>query len=187
MFVRLGDDTRFYRMLHPSLTVVITSRCPNGRVNLMPASWNMPVSEEPPSIAVAIDREAYTYECLRHHGEATINIPHHGLADVVYALGSVSGRDVDKVERLGIRLEPSETVDVPRWSDAIGVYEVEVWRRVDVGEVSLHIFRVKAAYAKEGLLSRWGWDLSKTNVLLHGAGRTFYLAGRVVRARRLEL
>ncbi len=184
-FKRLGEDTRFYYMLHPSPTIVLVTKCPNGRFNLMPASWNVPISEEPPSVGVAVDKEAYTHECLEYHGEATINIPHGGLADIVYALGSTSGRDIDKVSRFNIRLEPSETINVPRWSDAIGVYEAVVWKKVDVGEVTFYIFRVNAAYAKEGLYTRWGWDFRKTNILLHGAGRTFYHVGRFTRAKPL--
>ncbi|MCI4446900.1 MAG: flavin reductase, partial [Pyrobaculum sp.] len=55
-------EGKFYRLLHPRPTVVIASKCPNGRINLMPASWNTPVSEEPPTVAVAVEKEAYTHQ-----------------------------------------------------------------------------------------------------------------------------
>jgi len=113
-------------------------------------------------------------------------VPHSGLADVVYWLGSVSGKDVDKVSRFGLRLEPSERVSVPRWSDAVASLEARVSSKMDVGESRVYAFEVLAVYVKEGLYTRWGYDFSKVNLLLHGAGRTFYLVGRSVRARPLS-
>ena len=174
-------DGVFYRLLHPRPTVVLITLCPNGRVNLMPASWNMPISEEPPTIGVSIWRESYTYQCLNHNPEATINVPSHEQVNVVYALGSVSGRDVDKVSRFNIKLIPSEVVKAPTWVDAIAVYEAIVDKEVEVGESSLFVFRVLKVKVKEGLADKWGLNLLKTNILLHGAGRVFH----AVDARRI--
>lgn len=162
------------RLLHPRPVVVIATKCPGGRVNLMPASWNTPVSEEPPTVAVAIDRESYTHQCLQHHKRATINILPVEAVDLIYRLGTVSGRDVDKVSRFGVRLEPSQTVDVPRISGALAAYEVEVFKEVEVGEVTLYIFRVLSAWVAPGVADQWGFDFRKVSVPLHGAGRAFY-------------
>ncbi len=180
----LPQGYRFYYTLHPRPTVLLATRCPNGRVNLMPASWNMPVSEEPPTIAVAIDKESYTFECLEYHPEATINIPSSQHLDLVYALGSVSGRSIDKVNRYGIQLEESLRISVPRWKDAIASIEAKVYEKLDVGEVGLYVFEVVGVYVDLDLYTRWGWDFRKTNLLLHGAGRSFYLVGKWLRAKK---
>jgi len=175
----------FYRPLHPRPTILLVTLCPNGRVNVMPASWNMPISEEPPTIGVSVYKSAYTYQCLKHHPEATVNVPSHEYVDLVYALGTVSGRDVDKVARFNIRLTPSETVKVPTWADAVAVYETVVDREVEVGEVGLFVLRVLRVKVREGLVDRWGINLNKTNILLHGAGRSFYLVNpRRIMARQ---
>jgi flavin reductase (DIM6/NTAB) family NADH-FMN oxidoreductase RutF len=184
-FAKLGSMEGFYYTLHPKPTVVLITLCPNGRFNAMPASWNMPVSEEPPTVAVAVFRETYTFECLEHHPEATINVPHSGLADVVYALGSTSGRNVDKIMKFNLKLESSEKVKPPRWSDAVASLEGRVHAKLDVGEVRLYVFEILAVHVKRDLYTRWGWDFTKTNILLHGAGRTFYHVGRMIRAQRL--
>ncbi len=165
----------FYRPLHPRPTILLITLCPGGRVNAMPASWNMPISEEPPTIGISVYKEAYTYQCLKHHPEATVNVPSQEHADLVYALGSVSGRSVDKVAKYGLRLIPSDTIKTPTWADALAVYETVVDKEIEVGEVGLFVLRVLKVKVKEGLVDKWGINLGKTNILLHGSGRVFYL------------
>ena len=105
----------------------------------MPASWNIPVSEDPPTIAVTVDKESYTHKCLQYHPEATINVPPAELVDKVYALGTVSGEDVDKISEYDLKLKASDTVKPPTWAEAIGVIEAKVIKTLDVGEVVLYI------------------------------------------------
>jgi len=125
-------------------------------------------------VAVAVDKDTYTHECLQHHRRATLNIPSIDAVDLIYRLGSVSGREVDKAAHFGVRLAPSQRVDVPRMADALAAYEVEVYKEVEVGEVILYIFRVLETWAAPGVADQWGFDFKKTNIPLHGAGRAFY-------------
>ncbi|ABL88998.1 conserved hypothetical protein [Pyrobaculum islandicum DSM 4184] len=167
-------EGKFYRVLHPRPTLVIVSKCPNGRLNLMPASWNTPVSEEPPTVAVAVEKSSYTYECLKHHRYATLNVLPIEAADLIYKLGSVSGRNVDKATEFGVKFENSEKIDVPRVAGAIAGYETEVYKEVEVGEVALYIFHVLYTWVAPGVADQWGFDFRRVNIPLHGAGRAFY-------------
>ncbi len=181
------DTSNFYKLLHPRPTVVIISKCPEGKLNAMAASWVTPVSEEPPTVAFAIDREAFTVECLSYCSELTINIPDSSQVDIVYALGTVSGREVDKIKKFKLRLGQSETTEVPYWSDALGVMECKILKEVDVGEVTLYIAEVRKVRVKEGSFTRWGWDLGRFKPLYHVIGRAFTTpAHRKILARRVE-
>ncbi|GAY26049.1 flavin reductase [Desulfurococcaceae archaeon AG1] len=165
---------KFYRPLHPRPTVVLGTLCKNGRVNLMPASWNTPVSEEPPTVAIAVDKTTYTYECLEYHGEATINVASDTQIQLVYDLGSVSGRSVDKVEKFSVELVPSVKIKPPGLQGSLAILEGRVMSRYPVGEVMLYIFEILLVRVLEGIADEWGLDLSKANLLLHSAGRVFY-------------
>jgi len=165
---------RFYRLLHPRFTIVLATLCPNGRVNLMPASWNTPISEEPPTIGVVVYKEVYTYECLKYHPEATINVPSSAELDLTYRLGSVSGRDVDKVKVFNVNLIPSHSIRVPGMGNSLAIYETSVVKSIDIGEVAFYVFEVLRIRARKDVADEWGLNLDKTNVLLHGAGRVFY-------------
>ncbi len=164
----------FYRPMHPRPTVIIGTICPGERINFMPASWNMPVSEDPPTIAVAIDRNTYTYTCLEYNSEATINMASADQYQLAYDLGSVSGREVDKISRFKIEVVSSEVIKPPGLAGSLAIYETRVMSKLDVGEVRVYVFEVLKIRVLEGYVTEYGPDLRKTNILLHGIGRVFY-------------
>lgn len=140
----------------------------------MPASWNTPLSEEPPTVGVVVDRETYTNECLESLGEATINVPNDTQLQLVYNMGSVSGRNVDKVSKFFLELVPSTLVKPPGLKGSIAILEGRVYDRIPVGEVNFYVFEVLLTKILEGAADEWSIDFSKTNILLHGAGRVFH-------------
>ena len=164
----------FYRPLHPRPTVFVGTLCPGNRINFMPASWNTPVSEEPPTIAVAVDKNAFTYTCLEHHPEATINVASSDQYQLAYDLGTVSGKEVDKLSRFKIETAPSELIKPPGLAGSIAIYETRVVSKLDVGEVRIYVFEVLKVKVLEDYVTEYGPDLRKTNLLLHGVGRAFY-------------
>ncbi len=164
----------FYRLLHPRPVALIITICPNGRANAMPMSWFTPVSEDPPLIAAAISRENYTNECLRYCQEATLNVPGVEHVDLVFRLGTVSGRNVDKIGEFKLRLIESDVVKVPSWADAIAVIEVKVKGHYEVGESTLFILEVLKCKVKEGVANEWGFIIERVSPLLHGAGKAFF-------------
>jgi len=179
---------RFYYLLHPRPTVIVGSVCPNGRVNFMPASWNTPVSEEPPTVAVAIDSSSYTRECLDYCGEATLSILSLDDVDLIYSLGSTSGRDVDKVSRYGVEVVDSVAIRPPGIRRALAVLETKVLSRYQVGEAVLYVLRVVKARVREGVADKYGYIIGAASPALHGSGRYFYGVGpRREAARRGEL
>lgn len=178
----LTRPRNFHYLLHPRPVILLMTKCPNEKINIAPFAWVTPVSDEPPTIAVAVDRSSYTFECLEHHPEATVNIPSTDHASLVYALGSTSGREGDKIMRFNVRLEGANKVSVPRWADAIGWLEVKVARSLDVGEVRLYLMEVLDYYGDATSVGEWGWQLHRVSPLHHGVGKSFYGVGRLHKA-----
>lgn len=176
---------RFYLVLHPRPAYVIGSGKVSVKVNFMAASWVTPVSEESPRVAVAIDAESFTSELISQYGKYIVNVYPADKIDIVYTLGSASGRRVDKASRLNLKVKKGLVVGAPVLEDALAVIECQVWRTVSCGEVKLYIGDVVAAYADEAVFDRYGWNLRKVNIPLHNAGRGFYTVGRFIRANSL--
>jgi len=171
MYIEIAKD--FYKILHPRPVYLIVSGS-REEVNLMSASWVMPVSEEPWTIGLALDRETYTYELIKKYKEFTVNVVDDSMVDQVWIAGTKSGYDVDKIKLLNIRLNNSRKIAVP-WIDGVLAYiGCKVDNTYDVGEVSLIIGKVVEAYADNRFYNiRYGWDLKSAKILMHNSGRVF--------------
>ncbi len=89
------------RLINHGPTVLVTT-AHGGRRNVMAAAWSMPVEFTPPRVAVVIDKRTFTWELVQASGVFGICVPGQALLDLTYAVGSESGRDVDKFARHGL-------------------------------------------------------------------------------------
>ncbi len=170
-----------YKPLHPRPVYLIVSGRLGEKLNVMAASWVMPVSEEPLRIAIAVERETYTFELIEEYREFTVNVVDDRLLDKVWRAGTTSGKSRDKIKEIGFELEESLKTRVPGLREALAIIECRVWSHLDSGEVRLYVadvlsVRVKPEYYNE----RYGWDIRKANILMHLTGRAFTVPGRLL-------
>src|SRR4029450_12688979 len=76
-------------------------------------AWSMPVEFTPPRIAIVIDKRTYTRELVIASGAFGICLPGAALADLAYAVGSESGRALDKFARFGIVAQSGPVLGMP--------------------------------------------------------------------------
>jgi flavin reductase (DIM6/NTAB) family NADH-FMN oxidoreductase RutF len=100
------------RLINHGPTVLVTS-AHTGRRNVMAAAWSMPVEFVPPRVAVEIDKKTFTRELAMAAGAFGIVVPGAAIVDLTYAVGGVSGRDVDKFARFAIEAVPGPVLGVP--------------------------------------------------------------------------
>lgn len=93
----------------------LLTTCADGEVNAMTIGWGMiGIEWKKPIFIVYIRQSRHTKKLLDKSGEFTVNIP-VGACDknILAVCGKESGRDVNKIEKLGLTLIPGETVSVP--------------------------------------------------------------------------
>mgnify|MGYP006176751079 FL=1 len=98
------------RLINHGPTVLITSVF-EGRRNVMAAAWSMPVEFSPPRVAVVIDKSTFTRELMTAHGGFGLCVPATAAIDLTHAVGSCSGREVDKFAQWGIEATPGPVLD----------------------------------------------------------------------------
>jgi flavin reductase (DIM6/NTAB) family NADH-FMN oxidoreductase RutF len=178
------------RLINHGPTVLVTS-AHDGRRNIMAAAWSMPVEFAPPRIAIVIDKRTFTRELIHASGHFGVCIPGAALADLTYAVGSVSGREIDKFERFGIAAQAGGLTGVPllehgcaAWMECRLIPEPHTEQAYDTC-----FAEVLSAAADARIFAHGRWSVREDNADLHtlhhlGAG-TFVRAAAVVMARPL--
>ena len=94
--------------------VLVTSKA-GYKVNSMTISWGMMGIEWGKPVFITVIREGrFTRELLEKNGEFTVNIPlDDSQKKILGFCGSKSGRDMDKIQELGLTLEEPEEISVP--------------------------------------------------------------------------
>jgi flavin reductase (DIM6/NTAB) family NADH-FMN oxidoreductase RutF len=176
------------RLVNHGPTVLVTS-AHGTRRNVMAAAWSMPVEFTPPRIAIVIDKRTWTRELVVASGAFGICLPGPGLADVIYAVGSDTGRELDKFARFDISARPGPVLGVPLLEAGCSAWlECRLIREPHVEDAYDTCFgEVVAAAADERIFANGRWSVHDDNADLHtlhhlGAGN-FAVAGHVVKAR----
>jgi flavin reductase (DIM6/NTAB) family NADH-FMN oxidoreductase RutF len=135
----------------------------------MAAAWSMPVEFKPPRIAIVIDKTTFTRELMTASGTFAVCIPGAAAIDLTYAVGSTSGREVDKFGRFEIASAPGPELGLPlieagcaAWMECRLIREPHTEDAYDTcfGEVV-----AAAADARVFVQGRWRFD--ETNADLH--------------------
>lgn len=159
---------------------VLISSAHEGRQNVMAASWTMPLDFSPAKVAVVVDRNSYTRELMEESGEFVINIPPRTMADKILAVGSHTGRELDKFAVFGLDGVAAEKVSAPLLAGCVAWLECRIIPEIhnQLG-YDLFIAEVLAAWADERVFRDDGWHFDDENMrtLHYLSGGRFLLSG----------
>lgn len=145
----------------------------DARPNALAIAWLMPVSKNPPLLALAIRDQRYSYALLQENPAFVVNVMGFDMAPEVLFCGRRSGRDVDKFEEGALTAVSATSVDAPAIAEALAHVECEVEAQHPAGDHIIVVGRVRAVTAEEGVLVE-GWrDLGAAPPLFHLGGNRF--------------
>jgi len=178
---RLIDLKMAYRMIG-SGPIVLVSSILGGRAGITPIAWHMPVSDDPPMIALEIYKGHFINKAILETGDFVVNIPSSDMADIVRKLGSTSGKAVDKFKKFNLIKEPSKKVKSPRLGNAIGIMECRLRKDARLlKEYDMILGDVVYAEAEKGMFTdRWHPERSGPRPMHHLGGRIFSVPAKKI-------
>ncbi|WP_022855529.1 flavin reductase family protein [Thermodesulfobacterium thermophilum] len=156
---------KFYRAFHPRPAVIIGSgNVEQGQANLMACSWITPISVEPPTIGFACATKHYTKELIDKYQAFSVNITEN--YELIFNVGSVKGREIDKIKKFAIKTKPSPNFKLPLLEESMATFECKVLEGIKVGDHVFYIGEVlfweAKAFDEEGFKEFWKLPLHKT-------------------------
>lgn len=168
-----------YRLTGPG-PIVLVSSIFNERAGITPIAWHMPISDDPPMIALEIWNKHFIYKAILQTKDFVINIPSSDMVDIVRKLGNVSSIKVDKFKEYNLVKEPGKKVRSPRIRSAIGVLECKL--RKDerlLKKYNIVIGDVVYAEAESTVFTdRWCPEKTGPRIIHHLGGRIFSLPNK---------
>lgn len=171
------------RLLEPGPVGLISSRHRSAE-NVMTAAWMMPVSLDPPLIAVAIHPGRLTHEYVSKSEFFAVNVPTAELLTAVHYCGMETGRAGDKFVAAGLTPVDALALDVPLVGECVAHIECGVVGRVAFGDHDLFIGTPLAVVAlDEAFQQRWMIEVDAGRVLHHLRADYYAALGRGYQAR----
>ncbi|WP_436930749.1 flavin reductase family protein [Halosimplex halobium] len=130
----------------PKVTALVVSNSERKGPNLMTASWWMTAGYKPFRYLLAVSNKTYTHEIIEENPEFVMAAPSVEMVDALTLSGKVSGRDIDKIEHLGLETVPGSDVDVPLLKNATGNVELSVLDSFEFEGITYYFGDVENAY-----------------------------------------
>lgn len=158
--------------LHPYTSSLVTCKGKNGKINVMAVAWIVPVSVNPPLLAMTIRPERYSHDLIMESKEFVVNIPTFKLAQKVLFCGRRSGKDHEKFKEASLTPEKALRVNAPIIKECVAHLECKLVKTMKMGDHALIIGQIVAAYALGGYFEEV-YNLTKFRPCLH-MGKNFF-------------
>jgi flavin reductase (DIM6/NTAB) family NADH-FMN oxidoreductase RutF len=154
-------------LVYPTPVFVVGTYNPQGKPNVMTASWGGICCSRPPCVAVSLRKATYTYGNLIVRKAFTISIPSEAHVQAVDHFGVVSGRDVDKFAAAKLTPVRSDLVDAPYVKEFPMVVECRLVHTIELGSHTQFIGEVvDVKLEEEALASNGTADIKKVKPLV---------------------
>lgn len=168
------------RLLVSGPVLLVTTRWKSAS-DVAPVAWAMPVSAIPPFVGICVNASRHTHDMIRFSEQFALNFPGPALLNHVQYYGSVSGREVDKLDLSKLPTFKARKIDAPLLEGCVAFIECGLEDAYRIGDHTLFIGRVVAVSADEEAFGET-WLLKEDEEKpLHYLGGVFYatLGGRL--------
>lgn len=177
---------KWYRILAPRPVVIITSNGPSGASNAASVSFVMPVSSDPPLVALAVSPKYHTVRNIRETREFVVNIPGKEQVQGALKAGEHFDDGIDEIRASGFTPAPSRKVAPKGLLECPARLECSLETEVETGDHVVLIGRILECHFKSETLKSGKFSAISAVPLLHISGREFCLPGEVLKCDETE-
>jgi len=166
------DLPQAYRLLHPEHTILLSCVNKKGKANIITLAWCMPVSAEPPLLALSIRPTRHSYKMIKTTKEFVINVPTMDIVKETLFCGRRSGKQHDKFKETGLTPSPARMVKPPIIKECVAHLECKLHKKITAGDHIIIVGEILTAYVNEGVFDKI-YDLNKVKPVYHMGGDDF--------------
>ena len=183
-------ETRaFYRVLNsvvvPRPIAWVCSRSADGALNLAPHSFYTVACVDPPVVQFTSVGRKDSLRNVEATGEFTVSLTPEALFEQVNATGTEFPPGTSEAEACGVRLEPSERIDVPRVAESPVAVECTLHSTVRLGDSTVVFGRVQLISVWESAVRDGRPRIEELHPLARLGGNEWTTLGKVLEISRI--
>jgi flavin reductase (DIM6/NTAB) family NADH-FMN oxidoreductase RutF len=161
------------RLLVPAPVVLVTTKW-RAASDVMPVAWSMPLSAEPPFVGICVHSSRHTHDMIKFSEEFALNFPSRALLNHVQYFGSVTGKEVDKLDISKLPTFKARKIEAPLLEGCVGFIECGLEDALRLGDHTLFVGRVVAVTADEEAFNETWLLREEDEKALHYLGGSLY-------------
>lgn len=162
------------RLINCGMVILVTSSF-EGKNNITTCAWHMPVSKQPPIVAVGLAKKHLSSEYINKTKEFIINVPTWQLLDKVKICGTMSGRKIDKYSQAGFTsCKPIGLKNTYKISECAGDLECRLIEAKEAGDHFIFLGEVVSAQVEAEYFINDFWNTNKIDFIFHLGGNYFF-------------
>ena len=114
--------------------------------SICPLGWKMWTSAQPPMMAISVAPQRFTHDLIARSGEFVLAWPGEELAEATLAVGTRSGRSMDKFAECGLTALPAEQVSAPLIGECLANLECKVAGKMTTGDHTIFVGQIVAVH-----------------------------------------
>ena len=148
--------------------------------NILTIGWTGIVCTRPPMTYISVRPERYSHDIIRDSGEFVINLTTSAMCRETDFCGVKSGRDINKAEKCGFHLSPSQKVRVPMIDECPVSLECRVTESKLLGSHTMFLAEIIGIDVDERYIDSKGkLNLQQCGLMAYAHGEYFALGRKL--------
>ena len=167
-------------MLNPVPAVMVSVTDENGKSNIITIAWAGTICTNPPMVSISVRPSRYSYDIIDRTGEFVINLTNQELVKACDYCGVVSGRDVDKFEKMKLTPIKLPNVSVPGIKESPVNIECRVKKIEELGSHTMFIADVVGVTVDDEYMDEKGkFNINDTGLVMYSHGEYFVMGEKL--------